>query len=161
MGYDLINLKYFPVETRLREDTTLEFKMKGNSCFFLLRSPNPFLTVFKPAALDSLAFLFLFFFHCVYGDRNYLEGEGGKREGNGWAQSVTLLRWTDMGESRGQTSSCTTPQSEPPRRGFWARGGKPWDQSHFSLGFCAPFAFCCQETFPEQGQKKSLQTLPG
>lgn len=82
MGYDLINLKYFPAETRLWEDTTLEFKMKGNSCFFLLRSPNPFLTVFKPAALDSLAFLFLFF-HCVYGDRNYLEGEGSKREGNG------------------------------------------------------------------------------
>lgn len=62
MGYDLINLKYFPAETQLREDTTLEFKMKGNSCFFLLRSPNPFLTVFKPAALDNLAFLFLFFF---------------------------------------------------------------------------------------------------
>lgn len=82
MGYDLIDLDYFPVETQLWEDMTLEFEMKGNCCFFLLRSPNPFLIVFKPAALKILAFLFLVF-HCVYGDRNSFEGKGGRREGNG------------------------------------------------------------------------------
>lgn len=61
MGYDLIDLKYFPAETWLWEHMTLEFETKGNCCFFLFKSPNPSLTVSKPAALKNLVFLFLFF----------------------------------------------------------------------------------------------------
>lgn len=82
MGYGLIDPKYFPAETWLWEHMTLEFEMKGNCCFFPFEQAKSFPDSFQTYSPQKFSFSF-YLFHCVDGDRNYFEGEGGKREGNG------------------------------------------------------------------------------